>query len=207
MGTNKKSDLGVIKRFLKMIRGEPDSAESQDEKALKIDESDPIDVRFAKRFNHEGGKFIYCQNMNEAQISLQMISKELNTSTFYCPNPDIQAQFADKNITFSDSNSSAVFLTDCECLIAFIGAVMISSRQMMGKKLDQLPGKYIVIAQTSQFVDKLNTGLSLIREKHSGKIPSHITTIHAPLHRMEIGNDATTSRKELFLLLVEDYFA
>jgi hypothetical protein len=207
MGKNKKSEIGVIKRFLKMLSGEPDSQENPEELYLKIDENDPIDVRFAKRFNHEGGKFIYCQNMKEAQLSLKMIAEELNTDSFYCPNAGIQELFKDCNLSFTDSSSAKVFLTDCECLVAFIGAVMISSKQMMGKKLDQLPEKYVVIADTSQFADKLNTGLTMIRERHSGKIPNQITTIHAPLHRIELGNEASTSRKELFLLLLEESIA
>ncbi len=208
MGKNKKSEIGVIKRFLKMLSGEPDSNESQEEQLLKIDENDPIDVRFAKRFNHEGGKFVYCQNMEEVQRSLRMIASELEAKSFYCPNPAIREQFKECDLSFTDSESATVFITDCECLVAFIGAVMISSKQMMGKKLDQLPGKYIVVANTSQFVDKLNAGLTMIREKHSGRIPNQITTLHAPLHRIELGNEAsTTSRKELFLLLLEESIA
>ena len=62
--------------------------------------------------------------------------------------------------------------------MAYNGGVMVTSVQKGNKSLDQLPKEVIVVAYTDQLVDRLNEGLSLIREKYGKDIPTRIGTLH-----------------------------
>ena len=83
---------------------------------------------------------------------------------------------------------------------------MISENQTHGKKLKDLPDVFIVIAKTSQIVENLRAGLTGIRAKYKGNIPSNITTIKGPNHRDEANEMAseTACVKDIYLLLIED---
>ena len=86
--------------------------------------------------------------------------------------------------------------------MAYNGGVMVTSVQKGNKSLDQLPKEVIVVAYTDQLVDRLNEGLSLIREKYGKDIPTRIGTLHGP--EQEIQTDPDSGRlKNLFLLLTE----
>lgn len=83
---------------------------------------------------------------------------------------------------------------------------MVSENQTQGKKLRALPNTFIIIAQTSQIVENLRAGLTGIRSKYKGNIPSNITTIKGPNSTSDADNPAADNActKDIYLLLIED---
>lgn len=168
----------------------------------------PIDEKFTLNFKSNGGKFIYCENLNEIFENLQNIIEE---NSWY----DEQTLMLDENIKdqFKRSNlkpttkfsDTSLFLTTCENLIANDGSILISSKQIFEKKLDELPENFIVFATTSQIVESIGEGLRVIKFNNRQKIPTNITTIkHFKSNDEKNFLNYGSSTKNLYLLLLED---
>lgn len=168
----------------------------------------PIDERFTINFKANGGKFLYCENLNEIFQNLQNILEENDWD-------DKKALILDNHLTdkFEASNlkpttkisDSTFFLTTCENLIANDGSLLISSKQIFEKKLHELPTNFIVFATTSQIVENIGEGLRGIKSKNKQKIPTNITTIkHFKSNDEKDFLSYGSSTKNLYLLLLED---
>jgi L-lactate utilization protein LutC len=205
MKERQKDRLKIFNRVLSAISGKPESLPADlEEEQLEAHASDPLDVRFVRRFTASGGKFIYCADQREITEALTHISKELNLQNIYAPSGHSRSLLDEMEHPFNLAKleDSALFFADCEALVAYNGGVMVTSVQKGNKSLDQLPKEVIVLAYTDQLVDRLNEGLSLIREKYSKDIPTRIGTLHGP--EQEIQTDPHSGRlKNLFLLLTE----
>ena len=168
----------------------------------------PIDERFTINFKANGGKFLYCENLNEAFQNLGLIIDENEWS-------EKQALILDSNLedTFKGCDllptkkidASTFFLTTCENLIANDGSLLISSKQIFEKKLPELPFNVVVFATTSQIVENIGEGLRGIKSKNKQKIPTNITTIkHFKSGDKKDFMSYGSSAKNLYLLLLED---
>lgn len=168
----------------------------------------PIDERFTINFKANGGKFLYCENMEEIKDSLKQILNEnkWNDKPVYLLDERLNDLFKGFSFNFSKKASEGVyFLTSCEYLISDDGSLLISSNQIAEKKLKELPPNFIVYATTSQFVENIGEGLRGIKGKNRNKIPTNITTIKH-FKTLEEKDFLTygSSSKNLYLLLLED---
>jgi len=168
----------------------------------------PIDERFTINFKANGGKFLYCENLDEIYEALDNIIVENSWQ-------DKKALIFDDNLKdrFKEANlidtckisESTYFLTTCENLIADDGSLLISSRQIAEKKLKELPSNVVVFATTSQIVENIGEGLRGIKSKNRERIPTNITTIkHFKSSDEKDFLSYGSSAKNLYLLLLED---
>ena len=168
----------------------------------------PIDEKFTINFKANGGKFLYCENLNEIFHNLDHILEENNwkEKKALLFDMNLKDKFIDSNLNDTNRISdSTFFLTTCENLIANDGSLLISSKQIFEKKLPELPINFIVYATTSQIVENIGEGLRGIKSKNRQKIPTNITTIK----HFKSGDEKDflsygSSAKNLYLLLLED---
>lgn len=168
----------------------------------------PIDERFTINFKANGGKFLYCENLNEILENLQHIIQEngWEENKTLLLDSNLEDKFKSSNLKATTKISeSTFFLTTCENLIANDGSLLISSKQIFEKKLPELPLNFIVFATTSQIVENIGEGLRGIKSKNKEKIPTNITTIK----HFKSGDEKDflsygSSAKNLYLLLLED---
>ncbi|MFD1614913.1 LUD domain-containing protein [Gelatiniphilus marinus] len=168
----------------------------------------PIDERFTINFKANGGKFLYCEDLNEILQNLQYIIDEnqWNDKKALLLDKNLKDQFKNPNLQDTTLISeSAFFLTTCENLIANDGSILISSKQIFEKKLPELPVNFVVFATTSQIVENIGEGLRGIKSKNKQKIPTNITTIkHFKSDEDKDFLSYGSSAKNLYLLLLED---
>ena len=168
----------------------------------------PVDEAFTINFNKNGGKFLYCENIEEVQDFLESIIKEnsWDKKKALILNKHLKAKFKDFKLASTQKTKDADFLfTTCESLIANDGSLLISSNQIAEKKLIELPENFIVFATTSQFVNTISEGLQGIKAQSKTKIPSNITTIkHFKANDTNDFLSYGSSTKNLYLLLLED---
>jgi hypothetical protein len=168
----------------------------------------PIDEKFTINFKANGGKFLYCDNLDEVYENFNNIVEENKWH-------EKPALVLDKNllekfkycsiIPSKKPQDSTYFLTTCENLIATDGSLLINSNQIASKKLPELPVNFIVFATTSQIVDNIGEGLQLIKSKNRLHIPTNITTIkHFKSADEKDFLSYGSSAKNLYLLLLED---
>lgn len=168
----------------------------------------PIDERFTINFKANGGKFLYCENLNEVFTNLGHIieENEWEEKPVLLLDSRLEDKFKNTNLLATKKLSvSTFFLTTCENLIANDGSLLISSKQIFEKKLPELPLNFIVFATTSQIVENIGEGLRGIKTKNRQKIPTNITTIK----HFKSGDEKDflsygSSAKNLYLLLLED---
>ncbi len=71
-------------------------------------------------------------------------------------------------------------LTECECLVAQTGSVLISSIGSGGRALSVLPPHHIVLARRSQMVPDLTAAIESVRAKYNGQFPGFLSFITGP---------------------------
>jgi hypothetical protein len=168
----------------------------------------PIDERFTINFKANGGKFLYCENLDEIFKNLELIISENSweEKKVLILDENLKDKFDNPDLLSTRKISdSTYFLTTCENLIANDGSLLISSKQIFEKKLPELPVNFIVYATTSQIVENIGEGLRGIKSKNKQKIPTNITTIK----HFKSGDEKDflsygSSAKNLYLLLLED---
>ncbi|WP_340065263.1 LUD domain-containing protein [Ascidiimonas aurantiaca] len=168
----------------------------------------PVDEKFTINFKKNGGKFIYCESIEEIADAFQNILKE-NTwknSSVYCLDQDLRNKFKSFNLSFSNNSRSATFfLSGCENLVADVGGILVSSNQIGEQKLNELPDNFVVLATTSQLIDTIGEGLRRIKNESGKRIPTNITTIkHFNTIDEKDFLSYGSSSKNLYLLLLED---
>src|SRR5690606_1407420 len=169
----------------------------------------PIDEKFTINFKANGGKFLYCDSLDEVFENLYNIVEEnkWEEKKVLILDKNLKEKFKDTNLQTSNSlTDTPIFFTTCESLIANDGSLLISSNQIFEKKLPELPVNFIVYATTSQITENIGEGLRGIKSKNKQKIPTNITTIK---HFKSTTDEKDflsygSSSKNLYLLLLED---
>ena len=168
----------------------------------------PIDERFTINFKANGGKFLYCEDLNEVNQNLNYILQENDwkEKKVLLLDDNLAQKFKSFNFEVSKvGNDCEFFLTTCEFLISNDGSLLISSNQIAEKRLKELPPNFIIFATTSQFVETISEGLRGIKDKNRMKIPTNITTIkHFKNCDDKDFLSYGSSSKNLYLLLLED---
>jgi len=181
--------------------------QNSDQSSYFPNEKAPTDEKFTYNFNKNGGKFLYCLNMDEILEAFQSIldENEIKESDVYCINEKLAPRFNDAKFNLKKPKDNSFFLTTCESLIAKDGSILLSSNQIKEKKLNELPTRFIIFATTSQLVDTISEGLRKIKNQSKSLIPSNITTIRDfETEKEKDFMSYGSSTKNLYLLLLED---
>jgi len=168
-----------------------------------------IEERFILKFIENGGKFLYCENLNEVQENFDLILAEnewINQDLLMIKS-ELKKEFNLNNNFSSSLEETKCFVTDCENLIASDGSILVSSNQINEKKLNEFPDNLIILSDTMKLKNTISEGLSEIKSK-SKYIPTNITTIKN-FNVIKGDKDFLsygTSSKNLYLILLEKGF-
>lgn len=184
------------------------SVEEKDQENEDIDisypEVVPMDERFAQKFTEAGGHFLYCSTPQESLIYLKEIIDNEHISRFVCFDDHLQKMLNTLNGNHIDypSSSADFSFVKCEGLVAYSGAIMLSSDTLGNRKVTELPNNYIVYATTQQIYENLNEVMKVINRVKSSSLPSGITAIGG-MDQKQIEQDSVVD-KNIFLLIVEE---
>ena len=168
-----------------------------------------LDITFAAQFAENEGKFIYCETTTDFVNSFQSIAQENNWKNVHVLEPAVQALMKEVGMPFTSEESELekmdAGITYCEYLIARSGSIMLSSRQVSGRRLTAYPPAHIVIAYSDQLVMHVKDALIGITKRYS-KLPSLITTITGPSRTADIEKTLILGAhgpKELYVFLLD----
>ncbi|WP_375235580.1 LUD domain-containing protein [Winogradskyella sp.] len=198
--------------FRKIFGGKPRSSEekvpNEERSKYMPDIKLPVDERFTINFKANGGKFLYCENIEDVYNSLENIISEnsWDGKNVFLLDDRLGKLFEGFDLKATKKTSeSTYFFTTCEYLISDDGSLLISSNQIAEKKLKELPDNFVIYATTSQLVESIGEGLKGIKNKNKSKIPTNITTIkHFKTNEDKDFLTYGSSAKNLYLLLLED---
>ncbi|WP_264563689.1 LUD domain-containing protein [Flavobacterium sp. N3904] len=171
------------------------------------DINSPLDEQFIYNFKKNGGKFLYCENLNEVKDQFENILEENDwfESEALCYEPKLFSLLDENKIVYTSTKEPKFLLSSCENLVAEEGSILFSSNQIKQKKPNDLPTNIIILANTSQIVEGKSDGLSAIRKKYLREYPTNITTIkYFEKAKEEDFTQYGSSAKNLYLLLLED---
>lgn len=167
----------------------------------------PIDEKFTQNFKNNGGKFLYCEDLNELKEQFENILEENDwfESEVLCHDEKLFSLLDENKLDYKNISKPKFFFTICEDLISDDGSILFSSKQFKQQKANELPCDMVVFATTSQIVGNKSDGLRNIKKRYDKEYPSNITTIkYFEKAKEEDFLHYGSSHKNLYLLLLED---
>lgn len=194
------------KIFGSSISASDEEKEKENNNSLS-DENMSIDEQFIFNFKKNGGKFLYCENEEEAKEQFENILEENDwyESEVLCYDAALFPLLQENKLTFEKVTEPKFLFSTCENLIAEEGSILFSSKQIKQHKPNELPTNIIVYATTSQILGVKSDGLSAIKKKYERDYPTNITAIkYFEKAKEEDFTQYGSSAKNLYLLLLED---
>lgn len=202
--------MSFFKKLLTVFNSSPTvEQESVEERGQYLPETElPVEDLFTINFTNNGGKFLYCDSLEElsdtfVNILVENDWFETDAKTY---EPDLHHLLKDNNIKYEGVHDVTFFISTCESLIADDGAILFSDRQLRDNKATQLPQHMVVIAKTSQITRNKSDGLREIKRKYGSSLPSNITAFNC-FKPSAVESDFLSygrTPKNLYLLLLED---
>ena len=173
-----------------------------------IDKNLSVDERFTIEFKKNGGKFLYCDNLEEVKEQFLNILEE--NDWFECETLCFENKLfsiLDENkLTYDKITKPKFLFATCENLIAEEGSVLFSSNQIKQNKPNELPANIVIFGTTNQIMETKSDGLRDIKRKYNTQYPTNITTIkYFKESKEEDFLHYGSSPKNLYLLLLEDH--
>ncbi len=208
--TSKEKILKKIRTAL-LHKSPIEMADVDTESDIFIASEEPLEIQFAQNFSAINGKFVFCENENEFIENFDFIAKDHKWENLFCLEPAIKELLKKGKFKFSDNESDFlgvdVGLTFCECLVARTGSIVITSKQVSGRRLPVYANTHIVVAFTSQLVYTIKDALKVVREKYGTNLPSMISTITGPSRTSDIEKTLVQGAhgpKDVFVFLIDD---
>ena len=137
-----------------------------------------LDIRFATKFIQANGKFVFCENINQAIEGLRQLKVEKNWSHVFCWENEIKDAFCDNNfqkgsIGYTIENSDAA-ISLCESLIAEEGTIILNPKQASRRRLHCFPKTHIIITDVAHLAVSEAEGLEKFYALNKGELPSII---------------------------------
>jgi len=199
--------MSLFKRLLNPKGKSEDKVKNSDHSKYYPEETLPIDERFTYNFNRNGGKFLYCENMEEILEAFDniLLENDWYERDVFCLDEMLTSRFDGFNLNFITKANATFFFSNCESLVANNGSILLCSKQIKEKKLHELPANFVIFATTSQLVENISEGLRKIKSRNKLHIPSNITTIQDfETNKEKDFMSYGSSTKNLYLLLLED---
>lgn len=193
--------------LFKKLFGNESSEEDRDQSPFNPEANIPADELFTLNFKKNGGKFLYCENLEEVKEHFEHILEENDwfESEALCYESKLFSLLEENKLHFTKPENPKFLLASCENLIADEGSVLFSSNQIKQKKPNELPTNIVILATTSQILESKSDGLREIKKKYDRDYPTNITTIkYFEKAKEEDFLQYGSVPKNLYLLLLED---
>ena len=200
--------MSIFKKIFKSGTDSSSHPHEDDANLFQEENNLPVDELFIKKFKSNGGKFIYCENLEELseQFLNILVENDWFENEVTCFDPKIMHLLTENRLVFENVKKPKFSFISCESLIADEGSVLLTSNQIKQLKPQDLTTDIIVFATTSQILENKTEGLRAINNKYLKQKPNNITTIK--FFKKPADNDFLTYgsvQKNLYLLLLEDF--
>lgn len=199
--------MSLFKKLFGAGNDSSDENKEKDASPFNPESKIPVDEMFTFNFKKNGGKFLYCENLEEVNEQLLNILEENDwfECEAVCYEPKLYHFLDDNKLTYKNSTSPKFLLASCENLIADEGSVLLTSNQIKQNKPHELPANIVVFATTSQILESKSDGLREIKKRYDKDYPTNITTIkYFEKAKEEDFLHYGSAAKNLYLLLLED---
>jgi L-lactate dehydrogenase complex protein LldG len=210
--TNKEQILAKVREAV-MARDENKFSDvnMQADTWTPFKEEDGADFTFVERFKDNGGIFIYFESKDDFIEAMRQYVVDNQWEPLCSTSAKIAEVFKDSGIKLSNDYATkrkkTVSITDCECLIAQTGSVMVTDACAGSRAAFSNSDVLLVYASPTQIVASLKDAMKLIKERYNNKKPSETVIISGPSKSIEIDNQLVIGAqgiRQIALFLVED---
>jgi L-lactate dehydrogenase complex protein LldG len=191
-GGEKSTRENILKRIREasLVSARNDfSAGKADEELYAPSSEQDLLIRFATELTQIGGSFVYCANEQELFNELKVLSSARKFDRLYSLDESLIKLFEKGGLMVNsdreDIGKTPLIITRSEFLIARLGSVLVSSKQMSGRLANFIPDLHIVIAEQNQVVEKVKDAIELLKKKYDS-MPSMTTLITGPSRTADI---------------------
>ncbi len=181
------------------------------ESNIYTESEDPLELVFAQQFSDVGGNFIFCENDEDFVYNIGALTTDENFGKLWCAETEIQNLLKLANIPYLTSTDelekAGTSITGCEFLIARTGSILISSKQLSGRRAAVYPAQHIVVAKTSQLILHMKDALKAVKAKYENAMPSMVSVITGPSRTADIEKTLVQGAhgpKEIYVFMIDD---
>ena len=174
-------------------------------------EEDGADFTFVERFKENGGIFIYFESKENFIEAMRQYVVENQWEPLCSTSKKIEEVFKDSGIKLSrdykTKRKKTVSITDCECLIAHTGSIMVTDTCAGSRAAYSNADMLLVYASPSQILASMKDAIHLVKEKYGSNKPSETVIISGASKSTEIDNQLVIGAqgvKQIALFLVEE---
>jgi L-lactate dehydrogenase complex protein LldG len=192
VGGEKSTRENILKRIRKasLVSARNDySAGKADEEIYATSTEQDLLVRFATELTQIGGSFVYCSDEQELYNELRVLLTARKIDSLFTLDKQLITLFEKGGLKVNSDRDQIgevpLIITRSEFLVARLGSVLVSSKQMSGRLANYIPDLHIVIAEQNQVVEKVKDAISLLKNKYVS-MPSMTTLITGPSRTADI---------------------
>ena len=174
-------------------------------------EEDGADFTFVERFKDNGGIFVYFESKENFLEAMKQYIIENQWEPLCSTSSKMFEVFNDSDIELSrdyvTKRKKIVSITDCECLIAHTGSVVVTDNCAGSREAYSNADTLLVYASPSQIVASMKDAIKLLKERYHNKKPSETVIISGPSKSTEIDNQLVIGAqgiRQIALFLVEE---
>ena len=174
-------------------------------------EEDGADFTFVERFKDNGGIFVYFESKENFIEAMKQYVIENQWKPLCSTSSKMFEVFKDSDIELSrdyaTKRKKIVSITDCECLIAHTGSVVVTDKCAGSREAYSNADTLLVYASPSQIVASMKDAIKLLKEKYGNNKPTETVIISGPSKSIEIDNQLVIGAqgiKQIALFLVEE---
>ena len=166
--------------------------------------------QFENEFTSLQGKFFLCSDAHHAYTKLQELSCLKQWRSVSCNTAVLQKTLQLETLPFinrEDIDGSEAALTDCECLIARTGTIVLSAAQPSGRIIPVYAPIHIVIGYSHQLVFDIKDAIDLLKAKYNNALPSMISLATGPSRTADIEKTLVVGVHgpgEVYVLLIDE---
>ena len=174
-------------------------------------EEDGADFTFVERFKDNGGIFVYFESNENFIDAMKQFIVENQWEPLCSTSMKMENVFKDSGIElcrdYTLKRKKTVSITDCECLVAHTGSIVITDRCAGSQAAYANADMLLVYASPSQIVASMKDALHLVKEKYGSNKPAETVIISGASKSTEIDNQLVIGAqgiKQIALFLVEE---
>lgn len=174
-------------------------------------EEDGADFTFVERFKENGGIFVYFESKEDFIEAMKQYIVENQWEPLCSTSHKMEEIFKDSGIELSkdflSNRKKVVSITNCECLIAHTGSVVITDSFAGSRAAYSYADTLLIYASPNQIVAGMKDAIKVLKEKYGSSKPSETVIISGPSRSIEIDNQLVIGAqgiKQIALFLVEE---
>jgi L-lactate dehydrogenase complex protein LldG len=173
-------------------------------------ETGGLSLQFEKEFTRLLGQLYHCRAVDDIHAHLAGLASRYGWKSLFIPDDTLAALGGAGGLPFVNAmpaTEADAMVTDCECLVARTGTIVLSSAQSAGRALPVFTPVHLVIAYARQLMPDLREAIAFLRNKYPAGLPSAVAFASGPSRTGDIEKTLVVGvhgPREVIVFLVQE---